>query len=91
MAEEDPGYLQQEVLQNAGILPAPGMPAMPGGVPRRMSSRAEPQRPVSRQADPEAALRERQRREYEEAAMMDQMKQLERKEREAKEREAARL
>ena len=29
--------------------------------------------------------------EYEEAAMMDQMKQLERKEREAKEREAARL
>ena len=27
LAEEDPGYLQQEVLTNAGILPPPNRPA----------------------------------------------------------------
>ena len=51
MAEEDPGYLQQEVLQNAGILPV----NQDNGAARRQSMN----RPVSRQEDPDAMLRER--------------------------------
>jgi len=44
------------------------------------------ERPSPREADPDALLRAKQRREYEEAQVQDQMRQIERQEQESKAR-----
>ena len=60
MAEEDPAYMRMDMMQNAGLMP---VPAASGPMSQQTNSYAIPRR----EPDPDSLLRERQKREYEEA------------------------